>query len=246
MKSIADLLRESPFFEAFSPADIEALAAHAVMRSVAAGDVILRENEPAEALYMIVTGKVSLSFETFDASAANERAGEAQVLLRTLTEPGRVVGWSALVEPYHYRDTATAMEDTNLLVFERQWLESRAEENPKFGVELMTQILWVLGNRLRETRIRLVASRYKEEALAVRALLEHSAVAAQRHIAAAQASYLPGESTHPFRCVSDARGPAKTWGSFRSEHRANVSRNSGKCSQGAGRLIVDSSKSTKR
>ena len=175
MKSIADLLRESPFFEAFSPADIEALAAHAVMRSVPAGAVILRENEPAEALYMIVTGKVSLSFETFDASAANERAGEARVLLRTLTEPGRVVGWSALVEPYHYRDTATATEDTNLLVFERQWLEFRAEENPKFGVELMTQILWVLGNRLRETRIRLVASRYKEEALAVRALLEHSA-----------------------------------------------------------------------
>ena len=124
MKSIADLLRESPFFEAFSPADIEALAAHAVMRSVSAGDVILRENEPAEALYMIVTGKVSLSFETFDASAANERAGDAQALLRTLTEPGRVVGWSALVEPYHYRDTATAIEDTNLLVFERQWLES--------------------------------------------------------------------------------------------------------------------------
>ena len=40
------------------------------------------------------------------------------------------------------------MEDTRLLVFERQWLERRAEENPRFGVELMTQILWDLGNRL--------------------------------------------------------------------------------------------------
>ena len=39
----------------------------------------------------------------------------------------------------------------------------------------MTRILWVLGNRLRETRIRLVASRYEEEALAIRALLEQSA-----------------------------------------------------------------------
>ena len=175
MKSIADLLRDSPFFEAFSPVDIEALAAHAVMRSVSAGDVILRENEPAEALYMIVTGKVSLSFETSGASTESETTADAPTLLRTLTEPGRVVGWSALVEPYHYRDTATAIEDTYLLVFERQWLERRAEENPKFGVELMTQILWILGNRLREARIRLVASRYEEEALAVRALLEHSA-----------------------------------------------------------------------
>ena len=39
----------------------------------------------------------------------------------------------------------------------------------------MTRILWVLGNRLREARIRLVASRYEKEALAIRALLEESA-----------------------------------------------------------------------
>ncbi|KAF5406879.1 MAG: hypothetical protein Udaeo2_30300 [Candidatus Udaeobacter sp.] len=76
-----------------------------------------------------------------------------------------------MVEPYHYRDTATAIEDTHLLVFERSWLERRAEEMPGFGVELITRILWVLGSRLREARIRLVASRYEEEALAIRALL---------------------------------------------------------------------------
>jgi hypothetical protein len=39
----------------------------------------------------------------------------------------------------------------------------------------MSQILWVLGNRLRETRIRLVASRYEQETLAIRALLDQSA-----------------------------------------------------------------------
>ena len=108
-------------------------------------------------------------------SPAPRTPGEDPSLIRTLTEPGRVIGWSAVVEPYHYRDTATAIEDTRLLVFERQWLERRAEEMPEFGVELMTRILWVLGNRLRETRIRLVASRYEKEALAIRALLEESA-----------------------------------------------------------------------
>jgi CRP-like cAMP-binding protein/1-acyl-sn-glycerol-3-phosphate acyltransferase len=175
MKSTTELIRESPFFETFAPADIDALAAHARMRSVAAGEVILRENEPAEALYMIVAGQVRLSFETPEVLAAPRTSGEEQILIRTLTEPGRVIGWSAVVEPYHYRDTATAIEDTHLLVFERSWLERRAEERPKFGVELIARILWVLGNRLREARIRLVASRYEEEALAIRALLEESA-----------------------------------------------------------------------
>lgn len=174
MKSTAELLQESPFFETFAPRDIEALAGHGVMCSVPTEKVIVRENEPAETLYMIVAGKVRLSFE---APAAFHRPGahNDKALIRTLTEPGRIIGWSALVEPYHYRATATAIEDTHLLVFERQWLERRAEENPEFGVELMTQVLWVLGNRLREARIRLVASRYEKEALAIRALLDQSA-----------------------------------------------------------------------
>jgi CRP-like cAMP-binding protein/1-acyl-sn-glycerol-3-phosphate acyltransferase len=174
MKSTTELIRKSPFFETFAPEDIDALAAHAGMRSVAAGEVILRENDPAEALYMIVAGQVRLSFETPEALSAARTSGEERILIRTLTEPGRVIGWSAVVEPYHYRDTATAIEDTHLLIFERSWLERRAEEMPEFGVQLITRILWVLGNRLREARIRLVASRYEEEALAIRALLEES------------------------------------------------------------------------
>jgi CRP-like cAMP-binding protein len=174
MKSTTELIRESPFFETFAPEDIDALAAHAGMRSVAAGDIILRENDPAEALYMIVAGQVRLSFEMPEALTAPRTSEEDRILIRTLTEPGRVIGWSAVVEPYHYRDTATAIEDTHLLVFERSWLERRAEEMPEFGVELLRRILWVLGNRLREARIRLVASRYEEEALAIRALLEES------------------------------------------------------------------------
>ena len=39
MKSTTELIRESPFFETFAPQDIDALAAHARMRSVAAGEV---------------------------------------------------------------------------------------------------------------------------------------------------------------------------------------------------------------
>ena len=79
-----------------------------------------------------------------------------------------------MVEPYHYRATATALEECQLLAFDREWLEAHCEEAPEFGVRLMSQILWVLGNRLRETRIRLVASRYERETLAIRALLDQS------------------------------------------------------------------------
>ena len=82
MKSTRELLRESPFFETFAPDDIDALAGHATMCNVSAGEVILRENEPAEAIFMIVAGKVRLSFETSEAFLKSGSPGDDHVLIR--------------------------------------------------------------------------------------------------------------------------------------------------------------------
>lgn len=148
MKSFADFLLSSPFFEHFPEADREALAAHARMEFVQAGYPILSENDRADVLYMLVVGKVRLSFDMPGTPFELGAPGSAKVLIRTITEPGRVIGWSAMVEPYHYRATATALEDCQLLAFDREWLEAHSEKEPEFGVRLMSQILWVLGNRL--------------------------------------------------------------------------------------------------
>lgn len=174
VKNHLSLLEDSPFFEVFEPRHLAALARHARRESFGDGDVILRENDPADTAYMLVSGKVRLSFESTAAGAAlNEPAGE-EVLVRTLGEPGRMLGWSAAVEPYHYRATARAIGETELLAFDRERIELLAHEDPTFGVKFMERILWVLGNRLRETRIRLVARRYEKEALAIRALIDQS------------------------------------------------------------------------
>lgn len=96
-----------------------------------------------------------------------------QVLIRTIREPGRVIGWSVMVEPYLYRDAAMALVDTKkVLMFERDVLEAYARRHSDFGVAFME---WVLGNRLRETRIRLMARHYESEIMAIRALLDQSA-----------------------------------------------------------------------
>jgi CRP/FNR family cyclic AMP-dependent transcriptional regulator len=185
MKSFADLLLSSPFFEHFPDADIQALAAHARIESVQAGCLILREGDRADVLYMLVVGKVRLTFEMPGTSFDLGTPESGKVLIRTITEPGRVIGWSAMVEPYHYRATATALEDCQLLAFDREWLEAQCESEPEFGVRLMSQILWVLGNRLRETRIRLVASRYERETLGHPGVARPERLAAQRHLATA-------------------------------------------------------------
>ena len=91
MKSFANLILSSPFFEHFPEADRQGLAAHARMESVQAGYPILRENDRADVLYMLVVGKVRLSFDMPGTPFELGAPGSAKVLIRT--RPGyRLVG----------------------------------------------------------------------------------------------------------------------------------------------------------
>ncbi len=177
MKTTVDLLAESPFFEVFGPGMLERIADLARLQSVRAGEIFVRAGDEADTLYMLVVGSVQLFFPTDedDGSVPTAPEDERYLFVRTISEPGRPIGWSAMVEPYHYRASAIATEDSQLLAFDREWLERLAQEEPEFGVRLMSQILWVLGNRLRESRVRLVAQRYERVTLAVRAVIEQNA-----------------------------------------------------------------------
>jgi hypothetical protein len=82
------------------------------------------------------------------------------------------VGWSAVVEPYRHGVTAIARTDTTLLAWDREALHSYAGQHPEFGLVFMRQVLTLAGDRLRAARLRLVASRYDAEVLAIHALLD--------------------------------------------------------------------------
>ena len=84
--------------------------------SMPAGSVIVRENEPAETLYMIVAGKVRLSFETTGAFSGPGVCDD-NALIRTLTEAGRIIGWSALVEPYFIIAPQQQRSKTHICLF---------------------------------------------------------------------------------------------------------------------------------
>ncbi|MGF1472444.1 MAG: 1-acyl-sn-glycerol-3-phosphate acyltransferase [Rubrobacteraceae bacterium] len=163
-----NLLYHSPFFEPFSAEDLDYLANNARIETRREGDLLFEEDAPADALFMLLSGGIRLSFRPSSADAD-------YIPVRDVVDPGYPIGWSVMVDPYRYHARATTLEETRVLVFDREVLTSRAEERPAFGVELMQRIMWVVGRRLRETRIRLVARRYAEETTAIRALLDQNA-----------------------------------------------------------------------
>jgi CRP-like cAMP-binding protein/1-acyl-sn-glycerol-3-phosphate acyltransferase len=164
-----ELLADSPFFEGFDPQDLAELASHARMVAFAAGSRVFAQGEPATALFLLASGAVELSF---GAQAGQNSPG---VAVQTLTHAGHPIGWSAMVEPYAYRATATAREATRLLALDRDLLERQAKARPRLGVALMRAIIGVVGDRIRASRLRLVARRYGDVVVAIRELLTQSA-----------------------------------------------------------------------
>jgi len=160
-----ELLAGSPFFEGFDPRDLAELASHARMVAFGAGERVFAEGEPATALFLLISGTVELSF---GGQAGQKRPG---VAVQTVTHVGHPMGWSAVVEPYAYRATATAREATRLLTLDRDLLEGQARARPSFGAALMRAVVGVIGDRLRATRLRLVARRYDDVVVAIRDLL---------------------------------------------------------------------------
>jgi CRP-like cAMP-binding protein len=178
------VLEQSAFF-----ADVEAehrlaLAGLAREERVPAGSHLFREGDPADAFLVLAAGQVDLSLPIISAGADQPGqapaappapaggGGRAGVTLRTVAAPGAPVGWSAVVEPYRHGVTAIARTDTTLLAWDREALHSYARRHPQFGLLFMRQVLTLAGDRLRAARLRLVASRYDAEVLAIQALLD--------------------------------------------------------------------------
>lgn len=101
-----ELLAGSPFFEGFDPQDLAELASHARMIAFQATERVFAEGDPATAFFLLVSGAVGLSF------AAEVGKEHPSLAVQTIAHAGHPIGWSAMVEPYVYRATATARTST--------------------------------------------------------------------------------------------------------------------------------------
>jgi CRP-like cAMP-binding protein/1-acyl-sn-glycerol-3-phosphate acyltransferase len=159
------LLADSPFFEGFDRRDLTELSRRARMVAVEANTPVFTEGEPATTFYLLASGAVEIAF----AGPAGRRSID-----HTVSHPGHPIGWTAMVEPYRYQVTALAREVTRLLALDRELLEDHARAHPAFGLALMRAVIGLVGDRLRATRLRLVARRYDDVVVAIRDLLAQS------------------------------------------------------------------------
>lgn len=140
--SLESIIVSHPFFERMEPGHLEAIAQGAVEESFKADQILFREGEPADKVYLIRSGRIALE--------AHQPAN-GTVFVQNLG-PGEVLGWSWLFPPFVWHLQARAVEPTRALVLDGSRLLVAAENNHEFGFALMKRVSQLLIERLQATR----------------------------------------------------------------------------------------------
>ncbi|MFT3893267.1 MAG: cyclic nucleotide-binding domain-containing protein [Anaerolineales bacterium] len=105
--------------------------------SCRAGTVVLRQGTPAEHIYLIVKGKVEVSYKPYDGTA----------ITVSILEKDGLFGWSAVVGSSKYTSSATAIEDLEAYRIKGKLLRKFCNDHPEAGREILERLASAVSYR---------------------------------------------------------------------------------------------------
>jgi aspartate ammonia-lyase len=137
MDNVIRLLSTSEPFAGLPPTAYQGLAALAQRRTIAAGEVLFRQDTPRAALYLIEAGRVGLSRE-------GPRGHEELIALG----PGTVLGESSLLHASLHSTTAAALDQVTLHELPRAAVLAHLAGDGTLAVEVLTRLALAMTRRL--------------------------------------------------------------------------------------------------
>jgi CRP-like cAMP-binding protein len=119
--------------------DIEWLVDVGETRSVAAGDILIREGQPFDAIFIVLDGTLSVEVAALGDKEIN-RLG-----------CGEIVGEMSFVDARPPSATVRAIERSTVFAVPRTALATRLDENAEFAVRFYRAICLFLSDRLRSS-----------------------------------------------------------------------------------------------
>ncbi len=145
-----ETLRRFSLFAGIDPAMLKEVAMAGEEVTYAAGEWIFQEGDEAEALYLVLSGKLDLKI----ALGGGEHPKYADVC--SLVE-GEAAGMAALIEPHAYTLSAVAASDVKLARLDGASLRELMDKNHEFGYKMMSRVAQVMSGRLNNLRVQLVS-----------------------------------------------------------------------------------------
>jgi len=109
------------------------------MTSLAEGDVLFREHDPAQFFYILINGSVKLC------------VGEPARVVYNANRNGEAFGWSSLIGRAKYSASAECVEPTKLLKTDSVRFSKVLEKDAANAFVFFKQLAATLGNRLLES-----------------------------------------------------------------------------------------------
>jgi CRP/FNR family transcriptional regulator len=131
------VVMKAPLFAALNDETAERLRASMTPRRLARGEMVFREGDAGDSLYVIITGKVKLA----------RTSGDGRENLLAVLGPGEMFGELSLFDPGPRLTTAYVVSDTEFISLGNEALRAFLAEHP----EVAMQMLAGLAHRLRRT-----------------------------------------------------------------------------------------------
>jgi signal transduction histidine kinase len=137
-----DELRQIPLFADLSEEDLEQLYKMAETVSIPAGQLVLREGDPGDSLYVVLAGELEVT----------KRQGGGQDILLALYKPGQFFGEMALLEQAPRSASVRTLQESRLLVISQAAFQTLVSCSPSAPLK----ILHTVTSRLRSTESALI------------------------------------------------------------------------------------------
>jgi CRP/FNR family cyclic AMP-dependent transcriptional regulator len=143
METLEPILKKHLFFKGLEQEYLDFIVGCASNVVFKEGEIIMKENDPADKFYLIREGTVAIEITR-------------TVTIQTL-HGGDILGWSWLIPPYRYRFNCRAVEKVRAIALDGKCLREKCEKNHDLGYELLKRLTSVFTQRLEATRKQIIS-----------------------------------------------------------------------------------------
>ena len=129
--------KESDLFKGVSNRVIGEIGQGAVEVVFEPDTFIFKTDDEASTIYELVEGTVDIMVL------------EKEHMQYTVTRPGEIFGWSAMIEPYVYTGTARAATLVKAIGINRNIIEATVTRHPAEGLIIYKNLAGIIGQRLK-------------------------------------------------------------------------------------------------
>jgi len=143
---VSTFLKEVNLFDGLESKIINEIYRIGMVQNFKKGDLIVREEQPAGCLYILITGKAEV--------VISHKGKPSRKALAKLNR-GSVIGEMSVFDGAPASATVRAVEDCDVHIIRGSDFEAFLQKNPKSAFLIMKSLILSLSNRLRRTNLAL-------------------------------------------------------------------------------------------